>query len=231
MLVSNTTPIDLREGDVLVLGFQSDADVQRFREAHAGKPSVADLLRTAIKALLAIEVKYIPRIRQAPRATGQAAHGTEQSPAAADDVHRGVAATTAPRAAAPAPTAATPASAAPGAAAQPAAGGRATPAAAAAPVTGWAVAAIPSDAEAPPEDLPEQPLPDQPEPDPLSFVSAPDAPPLAIAKPVEQAAAVPTGPSLDAARQARHPRRSRSCRPRRPPATGRPWCARSSAPS
>ncbi|WP_206447418.1 DNA polymerase III subunit gamma and tau [Agrococcus sp. KRD186] len=227
MLVSNTTPVELKDGDVLVLGFQSDADVQRFREAQGGKPSVADLLRTAIKSLLGIEVKYIPRTRQGQRGSGSAA---EQPSAAGDDVHRAGSAP-APSVAAPAPSGPAPAPAeapTPGASVSPGAPGSriasapapssasvpttpASPAAsgargsrsAAAPataaaVTGWAVAAIPSDAEAPPEDLPEQPLPDQPEPDPLSFVSAPEAPALPVSAPAEATARpAPAGPSLD----------------------------------
>lgn len=185
MLVSNTTPVELRDGDVLVLGFQSDADVQRFREAQGGKPSVADLLRTAITSLLGIEVKYIPRTRQGQRVSGSA---TEQPSAADDDVHRA--------ASAPVPSAAAPASASASAPATPD-GRQASPAADGA-ITGWAVAVIPSDAEAPPEDLPEQPLPDEPEPDPLSFVSAPEAPVLPVsapAKTTQRPAA--SGPSLD----------------------------------
>ncbi|SFS06636.1 DNA polymerase-3 subunit gamma/tau [Agrococcus baldri] len=222
MLVSNTTPIELRDGDVLVLGFQSDADVQRFREGHGGKPSVADLLRTAITSLLGIEVKYIPRIRQGQRASGST---TEQPSAAGDDVHRAasasapsVAAPAAATAAASAPvsgvavspgasgapasrSASAPApSGAPGSrsASAPVSGGREASPAVAAAVTGWAVAAIPSDAEAPPEDLPEQPLPDEPEPDPLSFVSAPEAPALPVSAPAAAAPRpAPSGPSLD----------------------------------
>ena len=223
MLVANTTPIDLKDGDVLLLGFQSDADVQRFRESQAGKPSVADLLRTAIRGLLGIEVKYVPRTRQATRAPAPAA---DESPAAADDVHRG---TSQPAAADAATAAATAAAAAPSAPAAstidplhqtgPGAPGRgrsngsangravAAAATAAAPAAGvaaptpaatagWAVAAIPSDAEAPPEDLPEQPLPDQPEPDPFSFVSAPDAPTPIVPEPVAKAKPASTGPTL-----------------------------------
>ncbi|HET8866721.1 MAG TPA: DNA polymerase III subunit gamma and tau, partial [Agrococcus sp.] len=265
MVATALTPIELREGDVLVLGFQSDADVQRFRESQAGKPSVADLLRTAIHGLLGIQVKYVPRTRQSSQRPS-----ADQPPAAGDEVHRaggasGTASAPAPAeapaeasaagapsasaagnpgasaaggrsASAPAPTrapaagaasaptpaagvaAATPAdgrarreaaakpargsarersTVAPdaGSAREPAAGGAATaPATATAPVTGWAVATIPSDAEAPPEDLPEQPLPDEPEPDPFSFVSAPDAPPLVVAAPApEQRAATTAG--------------------------------------
>ncbi|WP_405219862.1 DNA polymerase III subunit gamma and tau [Agrococcus sp. Ld7] len=220
MLVSNTTPMDLRDGDVLVLGFQSDADVQRFRDSQAGKPSVADVLRTAIRQLLGIEVKYIARPAPAARSA------KEQAPVD-DDVHRAAAATTpAAGAATPVPPGAS--SAAAGARASSGAptasprdrgtGASSAPATPAAPesapatasvrgagqppepagsVTGWAVAAIPSDAEAPPEDLPEQPLPDEPEPDPFSFVSAPDAPvPVVTASaPVPTAAA--QGPSLE----------------------------------
>ncbi|WP_146792936.1 DNA polymerase III subunit gamma and tau [Agrococcus baldri] len=210
MLVSNVTPVDLHDGDVLVLGFQSDADVQRFREAQGAKPSFADLLRTAIKELLGIEVKYIPRTRQSPRTP------TEQPPAAGEEEHRSGSAP----ASAPAPTAAGQAQQSVPAAtgtSEPAGAGTSAPARAdasaptprrqpsaaaapvsGAPVTGWAVAAIPSDAEAPPEDLPEQPLPDGPEPDPLSFVSAPEAPVLAVAAaPAEVAPRATSAPSLD----------------------------------
>ncbi|MBO1770317.1 DNA polymerase III subunit gamma and tau [Agrococcus sp. TF02-05] len=177
MVATAITPKELRPGDVLVLGFQSEADIQHFRESQPGKPSVADLLRAAIKSLLGIEVKYIARAEASPRAA------KERPADAGDDVHRGAPPAAPParaaaperaRASAPAPTA----TAAPG------------------PVTGWAVAAIPSDAEAPPEDLPEQPLPDEPEPDPFSFVSAPEAPAPAMPAPVAEERPAPTGPSL-----------------------------------
>ncbi len=168
MLVSNITPIDLRDGDVLVVGFTSDADVERFKEHKPGAPSVAEVLRGTIDELLGIQVRYVPRTRQpsGPRRDAQ-------EPAPAEEGSRAGAAgpASAPAPAAPAPQA--PAVGAP----QPARGGSAAPAPAepAAPVVGWAVAAIPSDAEAPPADLPEQALPDEPEPDPFSFVSAPEA--------------------------------------------------------
>ncbi|WP_026372607.1 DNA polymerase III subunit gamma and tau [Agrococcus lahaulensis] len=177
MVATAITPKELRPGDVLVLAFQSEADIQHFRESQPGKPSVADLLRAAIKSLLGIEVKYIARAEASPRAA------KERPADAGDDVHRGAPPTAPParaaaperaRASAPAPTA----TAAPG------------------PVTGWAVAAIPSDAEAPPEDLPEQPLPDEPEPDPFSFVSAPEAPAPAMPAPAAEERPAPTGPSL-----------------------------------
>ncbi|WP_413318576.1 DNA polymerase III subunit gamma and tau [Agrococcus sp. 1P02AA] len=195
MLVSNTTPIDLKDGDVLLLGFQSDSDVQRFREAHGAKPSVADLLRTAIEELLGIQVKYVPRTRQSGRAPGQpqpSEPGEERRAAVAPAQE---ATDSAPPAQQPTDTEAPSqqpeaagAASAPPATAEPAAG----------PVVGWAVAAIPSDAEAPPEDLPEQSLPDEPEPDPFSFVSAPDAPAPAVPTRSEPAASapLPAGPSL-----------------------------------
>src|SRR5699024_2861714 len=97
------------------------------------------------------------------------------------DVHRGAPAASSPaRAAAPAPAKAS----------------ASTETAATGPVTGWAVAAIPSDAEAPPEDMPEPPLPDEPAPDPFSFLSAPDAPAPAMPTPVAAERPAPTGPSL-----------------------------------
>lgn len=178
MVATAITPKELRPGDVLVLGFQSEADIQHFRESQGAKPSVADLLRAAIKSLLGIEVKYIARAEAAPR-------GAKEQPAdAGDDVHRGAPPTTPPaRATAPAPTTAS-------------VSNRPAATAAPGPVTGWAVAAIPSDAEAPPEDMPEPPLPDEPEPDPFSFVSAPDAPAPAMPAPIVEERPAPTGPSL-----------------------------------
>ncbi|MET4099298.1 DNA polymerase-3 subunit gamma/tau [Agrococcus sp. UYP10] len=229
MVAATITPKELRPGDVLVLSFRSEADVQRFRESQAGKPSIADLLRTAIRSLLGIEVKYVARAEPSSR-------GSREPSADADaDADRGAGTAPTARAAAPAqstapapsttgtsrtaaPRTAAPSTAAPStapapAAAEPApastqqAAARAPKATASAPaarqgttepaaataVTGWAVAVIPTDAEAPPEDLPEQALPDQPEPDPFSFVSAPDAPEgTPLAPEVEAAPAAPS---------------------------------------
>ncbi|GAA1425213.1 DNA polymerase III subunit gamma and tau [Agrococcus citreus] len=220
MVAATITPKELRPGDVLVLGFQSDADVQRFRESQPGKPSIADLLRTAIKSLLGIEVKYVAKAEpsargareQAPAAAApapsdppaQSTSSTQAAPpaqASAPPQARATTPTTSERAperrAAAAKTApASGATAVPGStSASPTAAPKADPKAAAAPVTGWAVAVIPTDDEAPPEDLPEQPLPDQPEPDPFSFVSAPDAPegvPLAPEPSAQPAVPSPT---------------------------------------
>ncbi|WP_404312748.1 DNA polymerase III subunit gamma and tau [Agrococcus terreus] len=182
MLVSNITPIDLRDGDVLVMGFTSDADVERFKEHKPGVPSVAEVLRGTIDELLGIQVRYVPRTRQpsGPRRDAQ-------EPAPAEEGSRAGAAAPV---SAPAPSVAP---AAP-ATARPPEPPRSAPAARpsaepAAPVVGWAVAAIPSDAEAPPADLPEQALPDEPEPDPFSFVSAPEAAAIETA----QAAQEPSG--------------------------------------
>lgn len=220
MVAATITPKELRPGDVLVLGFQSDADVQRFRESQPGKPSIADLLRTAIKSLLGIEVKYVAKAE--PSARGAREHSpTADAPARASAPSQSIAAApqappsptaptqaaskpapttaaTRPAPSAPAPTAAASKAAPAQTASRPAAAPatpKAEPSAAAAPVTGWAVAVIPTDDEAPPEDLPEQPLPDQPEPDPFSFVSAPDAPegvPLAPEPAVQPAVPSPT---------------------------------------
>ncbi|KAA6430941.1 DNA polymerase III subunit gamma and tau [Agrococcus sediminis] len=192
MVATTLTPIDLRDGDVLVLGFQSEADVERFKQPQGTRPSVADALRTAIRELLGFDVRYVPRTRQGSRRASEPA-----APAGGEEAHRG----RAPAAHAPAPAAAPSPALRPDASVAVAPARRAKPeiaaaAAAAEPVTGWAVATIPSDAEAPPEDLPEQGLPDQPEPDPFSFVSAPDAPVAAEPAPVEQQRAAPTGPSL-----------------------------------
>jgi len=234
MVAATITPKELRSGDVLVLGFQSDADVQRFREPQGAKPSIAELLRAAIKSLLGIEVKYVARAEPSsrgsrepsPSADGDADRGAGSAPTAraaapaqstapARSTTTGTSRTAAPRTAAP-PTAApatapAPAAAEPAPASAPKAAARAPEATASAPaarqgttepaavtaVTGWAVAVIPTDAEAPPEDLPEQALPDQPEPDPFSFVSAPDAP-----------EGTPLAPEVDAAPAAPSPVRT-----------------------
>ncbi len=223
MVAATITPKELRPGDVLVLGFQSDADVQRFRESQPGKPSIADLLRTAIRSLLGIEVKYVAKAEPSARGAREQAPAAEaparasaptqsiapapQPPAAAPQPSEAArAATTATptqaakpspttAAAEPAPSVPAPKAAAPKAAAAPTASrpAPAEPEAAATPVTGWAVAVIPTDDEAPPEDLPEQALPDQPEPDPFSFVSAPDAPEGVPVAPVVEAR--PAAPS------------------------------------
>ncbi|WAC65122.1 hypothetical protein OVA14_06885 [Agrococcus sp. SL85] len=70
------------------------------------------------------------------------------------------------------------------------------------------MASIPTDAEAPPEDLPEQALPDVPEPDPFSFVSAPEAPVIearaSSAAPEPEAAPQPS-PMAEALRSAPAP--------------------------
>lgn len=194
MVAATITPKELRPGDVLVLSFQSDADVQRFREPQGGKPSIADLLRTAIRSLLGIEVKYIARAEPSARGAREQAPADRPAPAAAAERRPATApqaTASAPQATAsasrPTPTTTVPARA-PKAAAAPAA---------TAPVTGWAVASIPADDDAPPEDLPEQPLPEQPEPDPFSFVSAPDAP-----------EGVPLAPHVEAAPAAPSPMRS-----------------------
>lgn len=194
MLVSNITPIDLRDGDVLVVGFTSDADVERFKDHKPGKPSAAELLRGTIKALLGIEVRYVPRTRQGGPRRAEQAHAPEP------EGSRGAAAPVEP---APARGAAA-AARAPEAARS---GAPAPAAADAAPVVGWAVASIPTDAEAPPEDLPEQALPDVPEPDPFSFVSAPEAPVIeasSSAAPEPEAAPQPS-PMAEALRSAPAP--------------------------
>ncbi|ROR65018.1 DNA polymerase III subunit gamma and tau [Agrococcus jenensis] len=229
MVAATITPKELRPGDVLVLSFQSEADVQRFRESQAGKPSIADLLRTAIRSLLGIEVKYIARAEPSARGAREQAAASDAAELPAASAPAPIAppaqrapttqpvaasaptptpapaatATPAPATPRPAPTASQPTAAArqstpargakAAAASAPAARQGTTEPAAATAVTGWAVAVIPTDAEAPPEDLPEQALPDQPEPDPFSFVSAPDAPEgTPLAPEVEAAPAAPS---------------------------------------
>ncbi|MEV4689204.1 DNA polymerase III subunit gamma and tau [Microbacterium sp. LWH3-1.2] len=158
MLASGARTVAL-DDDVLTLAFSSQSDVAKFKQLAAGKGPSEDL-RQAILAVLGIRVKYIARHDPAG-GSGPA----PMAPAASDPGRE------APRQAAEAPTtrstddvpsgsrnaqAAPPrasASAAPRAAA-PAAVPRATASAPAsvAPVTDWAVAAIPSDDDAPPPD-------------------------------------------------------------------------------
>lgn len=115
------------DGDILTLAFQSQSDVARFKKLSAGAGPSEDL-RQAILAVLGIRVKYLAK------------HDAGADAPAAP-------ASTAP----PKPTVAAPESVRP----RSAAGGAQS--AAAAPVTEWAVAAIPTDADAPPADLPEPP--------------------------------------------------------------------------
>ena len=199
MVASTVIPVELRDGDVLVVAFQSEADIQRFREPQGARASVADALRSVITELLGISVRYqpqraparqpAPRARPEPRAGGEDAHRAASRPdaAAAPGPAPSRVAPSASSVAGQAGASAPASSRALGSAAKradapaqrperPAAQTSEPAAPPAGPVTGWAVAAIPSDADAPPEDMPEPPLPEAGEPDPFSFASAPDAP-------------------------------------------------------
>ncbi|WP_341997660.1 DNA polymerase III subunit gamma and tau [Microbacterium sp. LWH7-1.2] len=161
MLASGARTVAL-DDDVLTLAFSSQSDVAKFKQLAAGKGPSEDL-RQAILAVLGIRVKYIARHdpaggsggggspaapapsgpgREAPRQPATEAPTTRSTSAAPSGSRNAQAA--APRASA---------SAAPGASA-PAAVPRSTASApaSAAPVTDWAVAAIPSDDDAPPPD-------------------------------------------------------------------------------
>lgn len=58
--------IDLRDNDVLVLSFPSEADVASFKHSPAPGMGVSDFLRTAIVAVLGLRVKFIAREEPRP---------------------------------------------------------------------------------------------------------------------------------------------------------------------
>ncbi|TXK18478.1 DNA polymerase III subunit gamma and tau [Homoserinibacter sp. GY 40078] len=69
MVVYTSTPRAF-EGDVLTLSFQSDGDVQNFRQAQGSGDSVSEHLRRAILAVLGVRVKFIARVEGAAQAPG-----------------------------------------------------------------------------------------------------------------------------------------------------------------
>lgn len=187
MLASGARIVSL-EGDVLTLAFASQADVGKFKQLAAGKGPSEDL-RQAILAVLGIRVKYIARhdaggghgggvpdpdggVRP-----GDGGAGARPVPAktTVDAAGAAPAPGTSPAAPSAAPsgraggTSAAPASAAPRATTSAPRPPAPTAAASAAPVTEWAVARIPSDADAPPPDPGPAAVPDDP--------SGPAAPP------------------------------------------------------
>jgi len=113
---------------VLTLSFQSQTDVAKFKKLSAGAGPSEDL-RQAIMAVLGIRVKYLAKHDSEPGSAGPTGSPTP--------------------APSPGPTPEPPRE-------RPASGPTPRPAAAA-PVTEWVVAAIPSDADAPPADAPESP--------------------------------------------------------------------------
>ena len=119
-LIASGARVAELEGDVLTLSFQSQSDVAKFKKLSAGAGPSEDL-RQAILAVIGIRVKYLAK------------HDSEAGPPtpSTSAVARAVA-----RPPHPEPSRSAPAGAA--------------RAAAAAPVTEWVVAAIPSDADAPP---------------------------------------------------------------------------------
>ncbi|NLP82730.1 DNA polymerase III subunit gamma and tau [Microbacterium sp. CFH 90308] len=180
MLASGARIVSL-EGDVLTLAFASQGDVAKFKQLAAGKGPSEDL-RQAILAVLGIRVKYIARhdagggpsggapgvdggpgpgnsgagARPAPAKTMADAAGAASAPGASP------AASTAGSSTRAGGTSAAPASAAPRATTSASRPPAPTSAASAAPVTEWAVARIPSDADAPPPDPGPAAVPDDP---------------------------------------------------------------------
>ncbi|MGZ0713011.1 DNA polymerase III subunit gamma and tau (plasmid) [Coraliomargarita sp. W4R53] len=143
--------------DVLTLTFSSQGDIDKFRKLSAGKGPSEDL-RQAIIGAAGLRVKYLAK--HLPAAGGSAVTGTgrtEPGPASgpsaatpprperaeSSDASGGLAAEVSAKPALPSASSArpTPSSSAP-----------ASAPASAAPVTEWAVASIPSDADAPPPD-------------------------------------------------------------------------------
>lgn len=162
MLASGARVASL-DDDVLTLTFASQSDVAKFKQLAAGKGPSEDL-RQAILGVLGIRVKYIARHDPTGggRAGGSGGAGTPAVPASgpAGETEGAPRATEPGRSAAPpapeAAAAAAPPPPRPSVAAPSASRSSAAPAprasASAAPVTDWAVAAIPSDDDAPPPD-------------------------------------------------------------------------------
>ena len=161
------------DDDVLTLTFSSQSDVAKFKQLAAGKGPSEDL-RQAILTVLGIRVKYIARHdaggSSGPAGSGAAGSGPA-SPPPASPGREAPPRTAAPETPAASRTPAAPAAATPAArsstsarasesgpaqrgpaARASASGAPSASAAAAAPVTDWAVAAIPSDDDAPPPD-------------------------------------------------------------------------------
>ncbi|MHC2998699.1 DNA polymerase III subunit gamma and tau [Microbacterium sp. HJ5] len=130
-LLASNAEVAALDDDVLTLTFASQADVAKFKQRAAGGGPSEDL-RQAILAVLGLRVKYLAKHEgsgpggSAPG--GSASGGSAQGPSAPAGSAPG-----APSASRPAPA-------------------RAAAPAAAAPVTEWAVAPIPTDADAPPPD-------------------------------------------------------------------------------
>ncbi|WP_203582047.1 DNA polymerase III subunit gamma and tau [Microbacterium hibisci] len=168
MLASGARIVAL-DGDVLTLAFASQSDVAKFKQLAAGKGPSEDL-RQAILAVLGIRVKYIARhdagggagpqgasgpAAPAPAVTSPAEPPREAAttpPDRAPARQGGSAATGASRPQVASPSASRPSTGAPQGAAAPVPRGAASASVSAAPVTDWAVAAIPSDDDAPPPD-------------------------------------------------------------------------------
>ncbi|MEV8267059.1 DNA polymerase III subunit gamma and tau [Microbacterium sp. NPDC076911] len=145
LLVANAQVADLAD-DVLTLTFSSPGDIDKFRKLKAGKGPSEDL-RQAIVGVVGLRVKYL-----AKHAPDQGPPPMTPSPPATpsgmpDDAADRPAARPSQPASPPQTSAAPPRPSAQ----RPSPTPRASPSAAA-PVTEWAVASIPSDADAPPPD-------------------------------------------------------------------------------
>ncbi len=192
-LVASDARVLAFEGDVLTLGFQSQADVAAFKKLNAGAGPSEDL-RAAIIDVLGVRVKYLARhdraaapLPGAPEAPGpgwrtdapapsmpadDGWYPSDEAPPEEDEAPEDSGRRPAPRSPqgsnAGAPTAASSAGRA----------SRSAPAAAA-PVTDWAVAAIPGGStplsvSAPAEPAPASPEPEpDPEPDPVETEQRP----------------------------------------------------------
>lgn len=141
-LVVSTAEVTDFADDVLTLGFANAADVAKFKHLRAGAGPSEDL-RTAIKAVLGIRVKYLAKHDPGAAPGGTAGDAVAGGPPEGgapdpDPDPAGASDRSETSVAAPPPTSAAAATAAP-----------LTRPAAAAPVTDWAVAPIPRESDAP----------------------------------------------------------------------------------
>ncbi|WP_396667868.1 DNA polymerase III subunit gamma and tau [Microbacterium sp. R86528] len=197
LLVANANVADLAD-DVLTLTFSSPGDIDKFRKLNAGTGPSEDL-RQAIIGVVGLRVKYLakhaPDQRPAPEKPNPSATPSGPSDAAPSGQ--------ASRPSQPASSSQTAASRPPSSSQRASAVPRSAPSAAA-PVTEWAVASIPSDADAPPPDpgpaaFAEPPaqfaVDDEPEDAPTGSASAPVttiAPPEGRVLPARDLDAAPT---------------------------------------
>jgi DNA polymerase-3 subunit gamma/tau len=224
LVVFTARVLELRDGDVLVMSFPSEADVASFKQKQAPGQGVSDYLRAAIVSVLGLRVKFVARGDTDAPAAPDSAPTRKAAPASAPAPVPTSAPTPSP-APAPAmggasgPDAAVPAASASTAPSAPSsaltassasATGAATTAPASVPVfsspapasaTGWATVAIPGSAPDPEPPFDEEPPPFDDDIPPESDFPA-DRPPAAAPAPAREPAARSTATQSSAAKAA-----------------------------